>query len=334
MTDLKDLILKLTTLIAPSGSEKGIQETLLDLVKDVSDEVFVDTLGNGVAVKRGQGPHVMLSAHADEVGVMVIHIEDNGFLRVIPVGQVKPATLIGRHVQFTDGVVGIVGVESKVKLQEVNFDSLYIDIAANDAASAAKKVKIGSEAVVIEPVVALDEHHLAGRALDNRAGCAIAISAFRTAAEAGRNVSLVFTAQQTVGARGAKTVAFRLQPDLALVIDAVPAGDMPKAPRMSVTLGKGPAIKIMDGTAIVPLAVKSYLIQQAEQLGLTVQYEVWPGGLSDAGSIHQSADGILMGGISYPARYVGGPSTLIDLRDVEAALQLTSVAVLNYTANA
>lgn len=331
MTDnLKDLILTLSTLTAPSGTEQGVQETLLGFVKDVADEVFVDTLGNGVAIKRGTGPHVMLAAHSDEVGVMVIHIEDNGFLRIIPVGTVKPYALIGRHVQFTNGTVGIVGVETKVKLQDVGFDSLYVDIAADDVAAAKRKVQIGSEAVVIEAVVSMDDYRLAGRALDNRAGCAIAISAFREAAVAGKNVSLVFTAQQTVGARGAKTAAFRLQPDLALVIDAAPAGDMPNATRMSLELGKGAAIKIMDGTAIVPLTVKAYLMSQAEALGLDVQYEVWPGGLSDAGSIHQSIDGILIGGISYPARYVGGPSTLIDLRDVEAALQLTIAAVLNY----
>ncbi len=187
---------------------------------------------------------------------MVIHIEDEGFLRVISVGDVKAQALVGRHVKFTNGVTGVVGVESKVKLEDISFDNLYVDIGAENGDVAKSKVYIGLSGVALEPVVDIDEHKLAGRALDNRVGCAIAIEAFRQAAAAGHNVSLVFTSQQTVGARGAKTAAFQLQPDLAIVVDAVPAGDMPQATRMDLKLGAGPAVKIMDGTRLCRLRSK------------------------------------------------------------------------------
>lgn len=324
---MRDLITKLATLIAPSGTEARIQETLLELVRDVADEVKVDTLGNGIARKQGRGPHVMLAAHADEVGVMVIHIEDDGFLRIISIGEVNAHTLIGRHVVFTNGTIGMIGVESKVKLQDITFDHLYVDIAADSKEIARQKVRIGISGVVIEPVVPLDTHRLIGRALDNRAGCAIAIEAFRQAAVEGYQVSLVFTAQQEVGARGAKTATYQLKPDLAIVIDAAPAGDMPSAERMELKLGAGPAIKIVDATAIVPLKVKDALIESAASAGVCVQYEVWPRGFTDTGAVHLSVSGIPVGGVSYPARYVGGPSTMVDVRDIEGAVKVVVEAI-------
>jgi tetrahedral aminopeptidase len=327
---MKDLIIKLTETIAPSGAEKDFQNTLLNLVKDVADEVFIDRLGNGVARKHGDGPHIMLAAHADEAGVMVIDVDANGYLRLISVGDVSSASLIGRHIRFTNGITGVVGVEKDVKLQDVHIDNLYVDIAADSRETALARVFIGLEGVIAEEVVSLDEHRIAGRALDNRVGCAVAIEAFRNAAAEGKNVSLVFSSQSEVGGRGAKTAAYQLLPDLAIVIDAAPAGDMPDAPRMELALGQGPAIKIMDKTAIVPLRVKDHLIESAKRAGVAIQYEVWAKGMTDAGSIQLAVDGILVGGLSYPARYVGGPSTIVDVRDAEAAVALLSEAIRSF----
>lgn len=327
---MKEQILKLAEFIAPSGTERDFQERLLDFVKDAADEVTIDALGNGIARKNGAGPHVVLTAHADETGLMVIHVEETGFLRVLAVGNLTPASLVGRHVQFTNGTVGVVGVEHDVKVQDITVDRLFVDIGASSQADAQSKVFIGLEGVILEPVVELDDNRLAGRALDNRVGCAVAIEAFRQVAAAGKNVSLVFTAQNTVGARGAKAAAFQLNPDFAIVVDAVPAGDMPEGPRMEIKLGQGPAIKIMDQTAIVPLSVKNHLIQSAQRANVQVQYEVWPHGQSDAGSIQRSVDGTLVGGVSYPARYVGGPSTVVDVRDAEAAVRLLVEAIRSY----
>ena len=324
---MKELILELAKYVAPSGTEPGIQEALLNHVRAEADEVLVDALGNGIARKNGKGPHVLLAAHADEPGVMVIHIEENGFLRIISIGDLRANTLVGRHVRFTNGVTGVVGVEGKVKVQDVTFDDLYVDIGADSQAQAAARLYIGDAGVCWEPVVALDESRLAGRALDNRVGCAIAIEAFKRLAKDGYRISLAFTAQQVVGARGAKTVAFRLQPDLAIVVDAAPAGDMPKADRVELKIGYGPAVKIMDGTAVVPLDVKDLLIASAQTAGIDIQYEVWPRGQTDAGAIQLSVDGISVGGVSYPARYVGSPSTVIDTRDAERAVAWIIAAV-------
>lgn len=326
---MKDIILELCEFAAPAGAEEGLRDALTRHVQDVADEVTVDKMGNVIARKNGTGPHVMLAAHADESGVMVMHIDDDGFLRLVSVGDVNALALVGRHIQFTNGVVGVIGVSSEVKQAEVTFDHLYADIGASSAEVARERVQVGLEGVILEPVVQLDGNRLAGRALDNRVGCAIAIEVFRQASVAGRAVSVVFTAQQTVGARGARTAAFQVKPDLALVVDAAPAGDMPDASRMALILGAGPAIKVLDRTAIVPQRVKDLLADSAASADVAIQYEVWPRGLSDAGAIEGTEQGIAIGGVSYPARYVGGPSTVVDLDDVAGAVRLLTEAVMH-----
>lgn len=125
---MKDMIQLLCQHVAPSGSEQSLQRVLLEMLSDVADETWVDVLGNGIASKDGTGPHVMLTAHADVPGVMVIDIDDNGFLRILPLGHVDAASLVGRHVRFVNGTSGLIGAESKVKLADISFDHLYVDL--------------------------------------------------------------------------------------------------------------------------------------------------------------------------------------------------------------
>ncbi|MFB5189381.1 peptidase M42 [Alicyclobacillus fastidiosus] len=327
---MKDLIERLAKAIAPSGSERTLQSLILDELNGVADEVGIDILGNGIAKKNGRGPHIMLAAHADEPGVMVIDIDEEGFLRLIPVGNLHPEHLLHRQVEFTNGVVGVIELEEKVKLEDAGYDQLYVDIGSRSRQEALSLVPIGLAGVVVDPVRELAGNRLVGRALDNRVGCAIALTAFRELASAGRQVTLVLTAQSAVGARGARTAAYQVQPDLALLIDAAPASDVPEGRRTALALGRGPAIKIMDGTAIVPLAVKDHLIQSAQSIGVETQFEVWPGGQSDAGAVQLAVDGINIGGVSYPARYVGSSQSVIDLGDVDGALKLVIEAAKTY----
>ncbi|GMA48684.1 aminopeptidase [Alicyclobacillus contaminans] len=318
---MKGFVLELAAQVAPSGFEGAVRDLLLTRVREIADEVSVDALGNLLVRKSGQGKHIALVAHMDEPGFLVIHVDDEGFLRIVPIGDLAPHPLVNRPIQFTNGVRGVIGVEHGVKLQELTYDRLYVDIGATSAEEARRKVHVGLAGVVDAPVQELGDGCLAGRALDNRVGCAVALEVFRLAAARGQNVSVVFTAQQTVGARGARVATYQLQPDLAIVIDAAPAGDTPEGPRMDLRIGAGPAVKIMDGTAVVPLAVKDALISSAAEAGVDIQYEVWPRGLSDAGAVQLAVDGTAVGGVSYPARYVGGAVTMVNLSDATAAVQ-------------
>lgn len=319
---MNELILRLAMETAPSGTERAFGDILLQEVKDVADEVEIDVLGNTIAKKRGAGPHILLAAHADEPGVMVIDIDDKGFLRVIGIGDLAPSSLINRQVHFTNGVTGLICVEEGTKLSDITYDALFVDIGSVSETDALERAYIGLSGAVGSDVQFLNEHRLVGRALDNRVGCAAAILAFRALAEAGRQVTVAFTAQGVVGARGARTLAYQTHPDLALVIDAAPASDVPSGKRTTLSLGEGPAVKIMDGTAIVPLDVKNLLQTTAESHGIRIQHEVWPGGRSDAGAIQLSVDGVRLGGVSYPARQVGQTESIVDVRDVESLVQL------------
>ncbi|QQE76803.1 peptidase M42 [Alicyclobacillus sp. SO9] len=324
---LRELITKLAGFTAPSGSEQALAEYLLSIVKDYADETYIDTLGNAVAHKRGDGPHTLLTAHMDEPGVMVIHIDDCGFLRLVSVGNLAPTQLIGRQILFSNGVHGVLQAEQVKDKEAITFDKLYVDIGASSKEAAQDSVYIGLAGVVTEELVSIGDHALSGRALDNRVGCAVAIEVFRQAAADGKQVTLAFTSQETVGNRGIKTVAHRVQPDWALVIDGVPAGDTPGSKRMEVKLGKGPAVKIMDKSIVVPVAVKDHLIDAAKSANVDVQFEVRPDAGSDAGTLHLSTTGIPTGGISYPVRYVDSSSPIVDLRDAEQCVQILLKAV-------
>lgn len=329
--NLQNVIFDLTQHAVPSGSESVLTPTLQGYIQAIADELFVDRLGTLIARKHGSGREVLLAAHVDEPGVMVVDIVDHGFLRLVSIGPVDAAWFVNRRVRFTNGVTGLVGVESDVDIAEMTFDHLYVDIGSNSKEAAAARVRVGLGGVVDEDAVVLDGSRLAGRALDNRVGCAIAIAAFTDAAAAGHAVAMALTAQHVVGARGAKTAAFQLQPSLAFVVGAARAGDTPSPPRSAVELGKGPAIKLLDRSVIVPTFVKEQLQTAARQVQLDVQYDIWAESRSDAGVMEATAGGIAVGGVSYPARGAGQLNTVIDVNDAKAAVQLLCTAISNET---
>ncbi|GLV12605.1 aminopeptidase [Alicyclobacillus hesperidum] len=326
---MKEWIVRLAGEIAPSGSEGRIASVLLDAVQDLADETHMDALGNAIATKHGDGPHVMIAAHMDEPGVMVIDIDDNGYLRVIPTGGLTASETAFRQVTFTNGTIGLVCLEDGEKRPE-QFDQLYIDIGAKHRQEAESRAFIGLSGVIGGSVTEVGNGRLLGRALDNRVGCAIALQAFRDLAQRGLHVSVVFTAQNAPGARAAQAAAFALEPDLAIVVDATPASDVPGGKRTALQLGAGPAFKVMDAGTVAPLAVKQLVEDTAHALGITLQYEVWPSGRSDTGAIQLTRAGILAAGISYPVHTAGAAEAMVDLADVEATLRLLVASVQAY----
>lgn len=330
---LREMVTRLANAVAPSGFERSLSETLLNEVSHVADRTRIDALGNGIAQKDGAGLHVALIAHVDEPGVMVIDADENGFLRLISLGNLKPVQLVNRQVTFMNGVVGLVVAEDDVDAKDISYDDLFVDIGAPSREQALSRLDIGMAGVIVDHVEPLGPSRLTGRALDNRAGCAIAMQAFCELAKADCRVSLVLTSQNEVGARGARTAAYQLNPDLALIVDSVIADDAPvrqRNRRSSIQLGAGPAVKILDATAIVPVEVKTLLIETAKQEGIDIQYEVSSMRPSDAGAVQLSVDGIRIGGISYPARYVSQNQTVIDLDDLANGLRLLTAAAKRY----
>jgi tetrahedral aminopeptidase len=310
----------------PSGREEQIRERIRDLVEPLADAVQVDALGNLIATVEGDGSgrRVMLAAHMDEIGVIVTHIDEQGFLRFGPVGGVRLGRCIGNRVRFADGIVGVIGVE---KMDDPNatpkLEQLYIDVGARDRAGC--PVPVGAMAGFDQTFVARDDRWTA-KSMDDRIGCAVLIGALRGVREQGlalaHTVHFVFSAQEEVGTRGATTAAYHLEPEIGIAVDVTGTGDTPKAPPMAVSLGAGPAIKVKDAGMISHPGLVALMVQRAEEAGIPYQLEVLTGGTTDARAMQLAHGGVISGCVSIPCRYVHTVSETVDANDVRQSVEL------------
>jgi len=327
---VKDLIKKLTETYGPSGREEQIREVIRGEIEGLADEVRVDTMGNLIALKRGKGEglKVMLAAHMDEIGIIVTHVDEKGFLRFAPVGGVHPLALLGGRAVFADGTVGTFGLEKREPGEEEkipSLDKLYLDVGAKDKDSV--PVGVGDIACFQRPFVAQGDRFIA-KALDDRIGCAVLIQVMRDLEASPHDVYFVFSVQEEVGLRGAITSAYGIHPDLGISIDVTGTGDTPEARTLAVSLGEGPAVKVKDRGMLAHPAVKNLLVKTAEELGIPYQIEVLERGTTDATAIQISREGVPAGCLSIPCRYVHTPSEMVDQNDVLNAVRLL-VALLS-----
>jgi putative aminopeptidase FrvX len=327
---MKELIKKLTETYGPSGREEQIREVIKEEIEELADEVRVDAMGNLIALKRGSGDglKVMLAAHMDEIGVIVTHVDEKGFLRFAPVGGIRPLALLGGRAVFADGTVGTFGMEKQEPSEEdkiPGLDKLYLDVGAIDKESV--PVSVGDIAGFQRPFAAQGDR-LVAKSFDDRIGCAVLIQVMRDLEASLHDVYFVFSVQEEVGLRGATTSAYGIHPDLGISVDVTGTGDTPEARTLAVSLGEGPAVKVKDGGMLAHPMVKDLLVETAEELGIPYQLEVLVRGTTDAMAIQVSRDGVPAGCLSIPCRYVHTPSEMVDHNDVLNAVKLL-VAVLS-----
>jgi len=319
---MRELLKKLSEAYGPSGREQQMGQLISDEVRPYVDEVFTDAMGNLYAVKRGRGTKVMVAAHMDEIGIIITYIEEKGFLRFSNIGGVSPYVLLGQKVVFSNGTVGTVGMEKLEDIKKLAFDKMYLDIGAATREEAAAKVRIGDIATYLQELT-FSGNRAIGKAMDNRAGCAVLIQTIKELGQTENEVYAVFTAQEEVGLRGSRTSSYRLNPDLGLAVDVTLVGDTPEpAVAMDVYLGKGPAVKIKDASVICYPRLKELLLDLAGKENIPCQLEVLLTGGTDAGAIHLTKEGIPSGVISIPCRYVHTPGEMVDLTDMENAVRL------------
>ncbi|HHU50985.1 MAG TPA: M42 family metallopeptidase [Firmicutes bacterium] len=323
---MKELIKKLTDITSPSGNEDLIREAIREEIKEYCDDLKIDRLGNLIAFKHGGGAKIQFAAHMDEIGVIVTYIDDQGFLRFSNVGGLSPFQLLGQRVRFTDGTLGVFGLEKLEQMKDWTLNKMYIDIGATSKEEAEEKVAVGEFGGIIQDFADLGRR-VAAKSMDNRVGCAVLIEALKRVQSPRNDLYCTFTVQEEVGLRGAKTSAFAIEPDLGIAVDVTLTGDTPEAEKMAVGLGKGVAIKVKDQSLIAHRRVKELLVRLAKEKKIPYQLEVLTRGGTDSGAIHLTRAGVPSGVISIPTRYVHSPSELIDLEDVEAAVQLV-VAVM------
>jgi len=317
-----ELLKKLTNVIAPSGNEKPVRDIIIDEVKQYADAITVDTLGNLIVRKKGNGKKIMLSSHMDEVGIIATVIDDKGFIRFSNIGAVNKKALQYSKVKFANDIVGIVvdePIESTDK--STNFNKMYVDTICDCKVNSLNTISIGDIAT-FAPNFDISGDLISSKALDNRAGCYVLIETLKAISKTENDLYFVFTVQEELGLRGAKTSTFTLQPDYAIVVDTTPCDDVPSGGKSSLKLGNGPAIKIKDGSIMCHPFIKNLLLNKAESLKIKPQYEVLDKGNTDAGAIHTTGVGVITGAISIPLRYNHTACEMASKTDIENSIKI------------
>lgn len=324
------LLERLCNAAAVTGDEREVREIVLSELKDYTDEIKVDAVGNVLAVHRAKSdgaPRVMLSAHMDEVGFMLM-AEDDGFFQFEPIGIKDARYIAGKSVlvgrDHLPGVIGTRPIHFHIHgepLESFAIENLRIDLGDENA----KRVKPGDWAVFATRFQQVGPSIIA-KALDNRLGVATLIELVRHAPE---NIELqaAFTIQEELGRLGAHVAAYTLNPDLAIAIDATPAYDLPAWDGSENTiyntrLDGGPAIYLADkGTLSDPRLIR-HMVETAEALGIPYQFRQPGGGGTDAGAIHRQRVGIPSISVSVPHRYTHSPALLARTQDWQNTLTL------------
>ena len=325
--DLKTL----TEINAPSGHEQAIRRFLLDELKKLGFAPVLDRMGNVVVVKEGTGDaprkRVMVSAHMDEVGLIVTSATEDGYLRIAAAGGIDPRVLVSKRVTVGDdklpGVIGAVPIhlQSAAERKHVlSMDELLVDIGAKNKDEAERKAPMGTYISFDTHYVEYGDGFACGKAFDDRVGC---LSLLRLLQEE-LPVDLVacFVSEEEVGCRGAKVASFAKAPDKGIAIDVTAWGDTPGTKQPDIKLGEGIAVKVMDRGSISNPDLREALLAAGAQAGVKTQREVLPFGGTDASAMQTSRGGIPVCTLSIPCRYVHSACEVVDLRDVEGGVAL------------
>ena len=332
---MKKLLQTLTETFGPSGYEDEVRKIVHSEVKSLADEVKVDALGNLIARKRPgkvtkDTKKIMIAAHMDEIGVIVSHVDKNGFVRFSPIGGVFRRYVLGGRVRFLNGTPGVIGFDRLDNINELpTLDKVYIDVGATSPKDC--PVKIG-EVAAFDRTYSEFGNRLVAKSMDDRVGVLVAIETLRALKSTPHDVYFVFTTQEEVGTRGAATSAYGVDPDIGIALDVTPSGDTPNSLKMEMALGKGPCIKIQDVGMISDPRLVQWMIQSAEKNKIPYQREVLLIGGTDARAIQVTRAGVPAGAISIPVRYVHSPSEIVDFSDVQNAIRLLT-AILRTPVN-
>ena len=327
----------------PSGFEARAARVWREEAEAIADEVTADVSGNSVATLNASGsPRVMLAGHIDEIGLMVTHVDEDGYLYFEGIGGWDPQVLVGQRVKLlskggdVSGVIGkkpihLMKDEERAKASKIK--DLWIDIGAKDRDAARRRgVRVGDPAVIDAPLLELDEELIASRAIDNRIGAFVVLEALRLLAAdpPAAKVSAVATSQEEIGfsGGGARTSAFSLEPDVALVVDVTFATDAPEVEKKELgehKLGGGPVLS--RGSAAHPLVFERLVeVAEAENIPYTMAAQARYTA-TDADAIYLSRAGVATGLISVPNRYMHSPNEVVSRSDLEHAARLIAAFV-------
>lgn len=319
-----------------SGREEPVRMAIYNecVEKLGKENVTIDRMGNVIAHKKCADENakcLMIAGHMDEVGLMVISATEDGLLKVCAIGGIDSRVLVSKRVKVgygenaLSGVIGAMAIHQQTaedRKHVLPIEQLYVDIGAKDKAEAEAVAPIGTPIIFETPFTLFGDHKVLARSLDDRVGCYTMLRLLDD--ETNYDTWFAFTCQEEVGCRGAYGAAFRIQPDIGLVLEGTAsndAGDIPEHEQVCV-LGKGVAISFMDHASIAQPEMFKTMLTVAQEAGVPHQVKMAVTGGNDGGPIQRTRIGAQTCALSVPCRYIHSPSTVCDLRDLDAQYEL------------
>ncbi|MDR1695311.1 MAG: M42 family metallopeptidase [Endomicrobium sp.] len=333
---LKDLLVS----DGVSGYEENAGKIMKEALSKVCDSVETDSFGNVMGKKGSGSKKIMIAAHMDEIGMVVKHINEKGFIYFIKVGGINDSILPGKTVRIINKkggqITGIIGTKPPHLMSDeerkvpVKFENMFIDIGLSSREEVLKVAEVGDQ-IIFEPSAGvLNGDFYYGKAADNRISCYAMVKVMEALSRLNNLDAEIYacaTAQEEVGLKGGKTSSFKINPDFALVIDTTVAGDMPGIEEKvsALKLGKGVAVTMIEASGrgtIVPQKVRKIMLEAAKENNIAHQIDIIDGGMTDGAIIYTNREGILTGILSIPTRYIHAPASVFNIKDVESAVDL------------
>lgn len=333
----------LSNIVGTSNDEIRVRQALRPLIKPHVNSMHVDAMGNLIAFKQGSGAsplRVLVTAHMDEVGFMVVGYTGDGCLRVETTGSINDHILPGLQVVVgKERLPGVFGVKPIHRVENADaipdIHSLAVDIGAKNKEEAERVAPLGTALTFATQFKEMGDS-LSGKAFDNRAGCSV-LTTLLQQSRLPFDLYGAFTVQEEVGLRGAYVAAYTVNPDVAIVLEGTLADDLPKEEKdvsSTAELGKGPAITVRDRSYITPPWLLRHFIRTAEAAG--IPYQLKQPGISgtESGAVHIAQGGVPTITVATPCRYIHGPVALMRRSDLENTVSLAHAALARLTPEA
>lgn len=338
MNKAYDILKDLSLLPGVPGQEKMVRNYIKKQIEHHADEVVTDNLGSLIAIKKNDGPKVMIAGHMDEVGLLVTQITKEGFVKFQTLGGWFSQVMLAQvwDIHTPKGIIsGVTGVKPPhiipvdKRKEAITIESMYLDIGVHSKDEAEKLGIIPGQMITprSEFLVLGSGKHLLSKAWDNRIGSAVVMEVLKRLDQSPNQLFATFTVQEEVGLRGAKTSSYVVHPEIAIAVDTGLANDVPEGDSEQQSLGKGPQILLYDAGLVPNQALRRFVIEVAKAEGIPYQEAFITGGRTDAGHMHLAHDGALGLSIGIPTRYMHSHTSIIHYDDYENTVKLILAVV-------
>lgn len=345
MDERLNLLEKLCNAFGPSGCEGNTAELIKENLNGLCDEIRTDKLGNVIALYKGNGSsdkRLMVCAHMDEVGFMVTHIDDDGYIHFCTVGGIDPRVICGRRVVFgdetkkTNGIIASKAIHQQSdgeRREATPIDKMYVDIGASGKEEAEKYILPGDFGTFISDFVLYGDKMMRAKALDDRLGCGVIIEVLRRINGEGYrpdyDLYCVFTVREEIAKAGSITAAYSVAPDVAIALEATAIADIVDVPESSVVAqaGEGGVITFVDNGSIYDRELVDLALATGKMHGIKCQLKRYVSGSNDAAHIQKSRSGVRVLAVSAPCRYTHTPSTAVHTDDYYSIIDLIAAVI-------